>query len=406
MKVSRFLFMSLVLASCLLLSLTVDANAESELTSIRFVQKEDRLEVTVEVKGDFSFDTFSLIGPKRLVLDLSPVENIKASPVLNVNACGVIRIRCGQFKPEVARIVFDLTERVPSHKISRTADGLGLLFWLEEESKAEAIVPEVKEEIMTAAAKPAEKPSTKPAPVTPPASASVRAERAVAPGTRATWIRLQAGLAFFPSSILTINQDLTLYDETGSLSENYKGSLNLVFGAGFGKFLAIKEKQAKLGADFSLWSLSHKGSFVATLPHPFLPSTARTLPFEEKLNNSLFQISAYFLYPVLEKQGLSLWVGPAVGYTFGKFTSLEDFSVEDNPPYSSNDLILSNTVLVEESISDFIFEAKLELNYHLTPRTLFFAQTALSYFNPKVANLGKRARFLQFPLFLGLEFRF
>ncbi len=404
MKDSRLFILSLVLTSCFLLSLTVEARAESELTSIRFVQKEDRLEVTLEVKGDFSFDTFSLIGPKRLVLDLSPVENIKASPVINVNACGVIRIRCGQFKPEVARVVFDLTDKVPSHKISRTAEGLQLLFWLEEETKAETIVPEVKEEIKPAA-KPAEKPATKPAAVTPSTPIATRAE-SISPGRKAGWIRLQGGLAFFPSSILSINQDLALYDETGSLSENYKGSLNLVFGAGAGKFITIKEKQAKLGADFSLWSLSHKGSFVATLPHPFLPNTPRTLPFEEKLSNSLFQIAAYFLYPVLEKQDLSLWVGPAVGYTFGKFTSLEDFSVEDNPPYSSNDLILNNTVLVDESISDFIFEAKLELNYQLSPRTLFFAQTAFSYFNPKVANLGKRAKFLQVPLFLGLEFRF
>jgi len=391
-----------ILTICLLLFSRSQADVDSELKSIRYTQKEDRLEVTIEVSGDFSFDTFSLLGPRRLVLDLSPVQNIKASPVININACGVIRIRCGQFKPEVARVVFDLADQVPSHKISRTSIGLQILFWQEEQTAAEKVVPEVREEIPPAAKKPEEKIAGKPGVVPilqPPLPAAGPSPRL------GTLLRLQGGLSLFPGSILTTQQDLLLYGETGSLSEKYKPSFNLVFGLGLGKFIKMKEKQAKIGADFFLWSLSNKGVFEAAIPHPFLPNTPRTLPFEEKLSNSLFQITAFFSYPLINNENFTLWVGPAVGYAFGKLTSLEDFSVEDNPPYSSNDLILSSTTLIEESISDFIFEGRIEINYLLSPRTSFFALTSLSYFNPKVPNLAKRAKFLQIPFCLGLEFR-
>jgi len=384
----------------LLINSLVLAAGESELKNIRFNQKDDRLEVTLEISGDFGFETFSLIGPKRLVIDLSPIQSIKALPSINVNACGVIRIRCGQFKPEVARVVFDLAEKVPSHKISRVAEGLQVLFWQEEQVPAAIVVPEVKEEAQTVEKKPMEKP----APLTSPPAATATPQK-IETGKKPTFLRLQGGLSLFPVSLVSTQKELILYGETGSLSEEYRGSFNLAFGLSLGRSVMVKEKEARIGADFFLWSLSHKGLFEASVPHPFIANSARQLTFEEKLNNSLFQIDIFFLYPVVSGEKVSLWLGPAAGYVFGKLTTLEDFNLEDRPPYSSNDLILTETVLIDDSVGDFIFELRLGLSYALSPRTSFLALTSISYFNPKVNNLGKRAKFISIPFSLGLEFR-
>ncbi len=387
-------FVTILLINSLLL-----AAEEAELKNIRFYQKEDRLEVTIEISGEFGFETFSLIGPKRLVIDLSPVYSIKALPTINVNACGVLRIRCGQFKPEVARIVFDLAEKVPSHKISRVSEGLQVLFWQEEQVRASAVVPEVREEAQV----PEKKLGEKPAPLSAPPAA--KAQPHVLAEKKPAFLRLQGGLSLFPIALVSGQKELILYGEAGSLSEKYKASLNLVFGLSAARAVKVKEKEAKVGADFFLWSLNHKGLFEASIPHPFIPSSPRDLAFEEKLSNSLFQISAFFLYPLLEKEKLNLMIGPAVGYAFGKLTTLEDFNIEERPPYSSEDLILTDTVLIDDSIGDFIFELRMEFNYALSPRTSFSILTSLSYFNPKINNLGKRAKFISFPLSLGFEFR-
>lgn len=389
------LFFSIIF---LLNSLLIAAE-DSELKNIRFVQKDDRLEVTIEVSGEFGFDTFSLIGPKRLVIDLSPIQSIKALPSITVNACGVLRIRCGQFKPDVARVVFDLAEKVPSHKISRIAEGLQVLFWQEEQVPAAVVVPEVREEAQVVEKKPGEKP----VPVPPPPAAAAKPQAMAE--KRATFLRLQGGLSVFPMALISTQKELVLYGEAGSLSEEYKASLNLAFGLSAARAVKVKEKEAKLGADFFLWSLSHKGLFEASIPHPFIASSPRQLAFEEKLSNSLFQIGAFFLYPILERKEFNLWLGPAVGYTFGKLTTLEDFNIEERPPYTSDDLILTDTILIDDSVGDFIFELRMEFNYALTPRTSFFALASFSYFNPKVNNLGKRVKFISLPLSLGLEFR-
>lgn len=371
---------------------------EAELKNIRFTQKDERLEVILEVSGDFGFETFSLIGPKRLVIDLSPVRSIKALPSISVNACGVIRIRCGQFKPEVARVVFDLAEKIPSHKISRMTEGLQVLFWQEEEIPAAVVVPEVKEEAQLPEKKPIEKTIS---PIQPTTSL---AEPRVA--KRGHFFRFHGGLSFFPATLVTTKKDLILYGETGSFNEEYKATFNLAFGLSAAQSIKLKEKEAKMGAEFSLWSLSHKGSFIASLPHPFTPNTLREFTFQEKLSNSLYQISVFFLYPLINQEKANLWLGPAIGYAFGKLTTLEDFNIEERPPYSGSDILLTDSTLVEDSVGDFIFELRLEFNYALTPKTLLVASTAISYFNPKVNNLGKRAKFISFPFNLGLEFRF
>ena len=57
-------------------------------------------------------------------MDLTPVDKITVSQQVEINAGGVLRVRTGQFKPQVARLAFDLETPAISYKIERIAEGL------------------------------------------------------------------------------------------------------------------------------------------------------------------------------------------------------------------------------------------------------------------------------------------
>ena len=98
---------------------------------------------TLEVKVLLSFYSyyrqFELSNPNRVIVDFFSVEDIKALRHLKANNFGVLAIRAGMFKPDIARVVFDLIEEIPPYEIESIKGGLRVLFWLEE-------APQIKEE--------------------------------------------------------------------------------------------------------------------------------------------------------------------------------------------------------------------------------------------------------------------
>src|SRR5512139_2861008 len=50
------------------------------------------LEVLIKVRGAYTFETFDLVAPKRLVVDIKPSERNDSEPVITVNSHGVLRI--------------------------------------------------------------------------------------------------------------------------------------------------------------------------------------------------------------------------------------------------------------------------------------------------------------------------
>ncbi|HEX9902112.1 MAG TPA: hypothetical protein VGB72_04535 [Acidobacteriota bacterium] len=104
--------------------------AVSVLKEISFQKVEiaEQLMVTIKVEGPFLIETTELVVSKRLIIDFNSVSMIEAQPITQVNDMGLLNIRTGQFQPTVARVVFDLADNFPSHRISSDKDGVKVVF--------------------------------------------------------------------------------------------------------------------------------------------------------------------------------------------------------------------------------------------------------------------------------------
>ena len=93
----------------------------------------DFLKVVIGVSGEFGYQHFELKEPSRLVVEISPVGEIRVDESYDINAFGVRAVRTGRFKPDTARIVFDLVEALPSYEIIQVANGIEVVFrWVED----------------------------------------------------------------------------------------------------------------------------------------------------------------------------------------------------------------------------------------------------------------------------------
>ncbi len=118
----------------------------------------DFLKVVIGVSGEFGYQHFELKEPSRLVVEISPVGEMRVDESYDINAFGVRAVRTGRFKPDTARIVFDLVEALPSYEIIQVANGIEVVFrWVEDVDRVppvtaraveqeEALQEEVKKE--------------------------------------------------------------------------------------------------------------------------------------------------------------------------------------------------------------------------------------------------------------------
>ena len=107
------------------------------LERIVISKTEKTLEVSVFLSFFYYYRQFELSGPNRVVIDFIDIRAIKAPRSLSVNALGVRAVRTGRFKPNTARVVFDMIDQIPPYKIETIENGLRILFWPEEEKVIE-----------------------------------------------------------------------------------------------------------------------------------------------------------------------------------------------------------------------------------------------------------------------------
>lgn len=158
--------------------------------------------VTLKLTGPAKYNTFVTASPPRLVLELLNTETALAVKVIEGKGKVLKRVRAGQFSPEIARIVLDLSRAV-TYRVG--AFGNDLVVALEADAsaegeappKTEGKVPEVKApepkveaKLPVAAAvpeakvepkvepKPEAKPEAKPAAKAPAAQAPAKTEPA------------------------------------------------------------------------------------------------------------------------------------------------------------------------------------------------------------------------------------
>jgi hypothetical protein len=123
------------------------------LEKIDLERSTDSLRAMISISGNFGYQHFELEGPSRLVVEITPVGDIRTEELLSVDAFGVNAVRTGRFKPETARIVFDLDERPPSYEIVQVAGGIEVVF-----RRAESVdrIPPVTERALEQEKPPAE----------------------------------------------------------------------------------------------------------------------------------------------------------------------------------------------------------------------------------------------------------
>ena len=124
----------------------------------------DRLEVTLNLNYKTNFNSFSLTEPNRLVIDLFQTDRFSFSPQLDVNAFGVQRIRTAINRPGVIRLVFDLLDKAPYHRIWEEGTSIKVELWYklddeQVEPKVVPVSPVVKEEVIEEVAEPPSTPS-------------------------------------------------------------------------------------------------------------------------------------------------------------------------------------------------------------------------------------------------------
>jgi hypothetical protein len=366
----------------------LQAQTGAALKEISTQKDGNRLVVQLKIDGAYTFESAILQAPPRFVVDITPVSQIQASPYTQIDDIGVLDIRTGQFKPDTARVVFDLSQTVPASSISQNAEGLKVTFWYE--GKVPPIQAPVKAD---ETAKPAER--VRPREETP--------VETYAPGRSGIFVAARAGFSFFLKPDLAAQRGFYLYGETGTLEELYSFGSGPAFEFQFGKYFG----GIKAGVGVTLWTLKQPGVFTANLPHPFITNAFRTVVFENPdLKNPLWNIYAFALFSLLETDQISLSPGLMLGFTKGKFQSLDDFNFSEKSPYTAADVVISDLTYVEDLYTEFLFGGLLSLEYRIIPSLSLVFDARMVYINPKIPALGQRANFLKIQPVLGIQFNF
>jgi hypothetical protein len=362
------------------------AQSAGTLEEISLTQEGGKTVILIKVDGRFTYETSSLTLPRRLVIDLTPVDKITVPPLLQVGSSGILSIRAGQFKPLTARIVIDLDDRNPAQSIGAVGNGLKISFWLEGAAAAPAVTGQ-----------------TRPQPVREFPRGEVKNN-----GRLKFFFRAGAGVGLFLKPELTAHREFSLYGETGAFDETYTFKNGLAIDVGFGKYLRLGGSRLKAGIVLTSWQLPNEGSFAMTLPHPFQANAPRTVAFSEAegLKTRLANFYAYGLFSLYDSDKFSVFLGPLLGYCSGRILTLRDWSIADKPPFNSADVTVADLTYFEDSVSELLFGASLSLEWNLGTSFALALDTKMIYANPKVTNLGGRANLLQLQPTLGVQFTF
>ncbi len=346
--------------------------AVSVLKEVSFQKVEiaDQLQVLIKVEGPFLIETFELVSPKRLVIDFSSVSRIEAAPITQINDLGVLNIRAGQFQPTVARVVFDLDVRMPSHSITTLPDGVKVTFW-QEPLPQPVVVPQEK---------PAE-------------------EKPILPAVKRPFLFLRGGpgLTLFLKPTFISETEYEIYGETATITETFDQMLSPVFDLCLGKPFGPKWT-AGLGASFHLVGVSP--SLAASLPHPFLYDNYRDVAYTSEdisanmwalssleaaprqvksLTSGIWNVYIFGLYSLVQTDKFEFSVGPVVGFSFGKVFTLHDIEIQETPPYESQDLSLTAVTFLENSFFKIDPGLMISGAYSLNEKLSLFLSLRLHY---------------------------
>ncbi len=122
MRIGCLIFASAALASGPSLAQTQEpagaTATASVISSVAVTQAPERASVRVEGEGPLKVRAARIQNPERLVLDFNGARLAVRNTLIPGVSAPVRGVRLGQYKPDVARVVVDLTAAAPYH-ISR-----------------------------------------------------------------------------------------------------------------------------------------------------------------------------------------------------------------------------------------------------------------------------------------------
>jgi type IV pilus assembly protein PilQ len=136
----------------------------TQVKKIETSGKGEAIDVQISTNGDASYSIFKLENPSRVVIDLPGMKNKVAKGTINVDDSLVKRIRAGQFKDDVARVVVELA-KTTNYNVTKSGDKLHLTFG--EAAKAAATAPPAPVVKIAEAPKVIEAPKVEPVKTTP-----------------------------------------------------------------------------------------------------------------------------------------------------------------------------------------------------------------------------------------------
>lgn len=102
--------------------------APSDVREVQIAPAGAETEITVLVQGDVSVHHFMLSDPARLILDVEGAQHALPGHTFEpIGRGGVIRMRSSQFRPDVVRLVFDLTREL-EYQVARGDGSVQLRF--------------------------------------------------------------------------------------------------------------------------------------------------------------------------------------------------------------------------------------------------------------------------------------
>jgi hypothetical protein len=147
-KRRRIMKKKITILSCLFLLLFTFAefshSQTGSLEKIVVSKGPTALEVTIILSGYTYHRNFELASPGRLVIDFIDITGIKAPRSTRVRDFGIVSIRTGRFKANIARVVFDFIEAITPYKLEPNPRGVTLTFWKEKPPpvEKERIIPD------------------------------------------------------------------------------------------------------------------------------------------------------------------------------------------------------------------------------------------------------------------------
>src|ERR1700758_3288002 len=106
------------------------------ISSVAVTQASARSSVRVEGEGELYAHATRMQNPDRLVLDFTGTRMAVQKTAIPGVSAPVRGVRLGQYRPDVARVVVDLTAAAP-YQISREGSSIVILFDMQPSSPAE-----------------------------------------------------------------------------------------------------------------------------------------------------------------------------------------------------------------------------------------------------------------------------